>query len=220
MTYQTTNIYRYLIFLQKYFLGDLMKFRQLCIEAELEENNIASVKDDSTNTTPVITTTRNPYSFDFMFGAAVVARSTIPHTATLFAIIDILGFLTRTGTDYANTKLNFITFFNDPSIQLTPAELPVLVKVYRHGMTHSYFPKLNMEISYHSSNPNGVMFFKNSHGDVVLNVNHLVLVVTTRLEHIINDTSLYPNMDMQYNLLVQKYESDCRNEIDVLKAQL
>lgn len=220
MNHQTTNIYRYLIFLQKYFLGDLGKFRQLCSEAEIEENVFASSASSNTNTTTVITTTRNPYSFDFMFGAPVIARSTIPHTATLFSIIDILGFLARTGTDYSNTTLNFKSFFNDPSIQLTTAELPVLIKVYRHGMTHSYFPKLNMEISYHSSNPNGAMFFKNSYGDVVLNVNRLVLVVTTRLDHIINDVSLYPNMDVQYNFLVQKYENDCRNEIDILKAQI
>lgn len=220
MNYRSTDTYRYLTFLQKYLWGDLVKFRQLCSEAEVEENNIISNTGNGTNTMTAITTTRNPYSFEFIFGAPVISRSTIPHTATLFAIIDILGFLARSEKNYTNTKLNFETFFSDSSTQPTPAELPVLVKVYRHGMIHSYFPKLNMEISYHSSNPNGVMFFKNSCGNVILNVNHLVFVVTTRIEHIINDASLYPNMYIQYNFLVRRYEIECRNELDTLRAQI
>ncbi len=221
MNYQTTDTYRYLIFLEKYLLGDLEKFHRLCDGAELEENeSVNSVNTSQQEGVTTTTTTMNPYSFDFMIGKPIISRSTIPHTASLFATIDVLGFLIRSGNDYRGTKNNFAAFFNYLNHQLSPAELSVLVNVFRHGMTHGFFPVLNMEISCHSSNPIEKMFLKTSSGGLVLNVNHLLSVVPRRLRQIIDDESLYSDMEMKFNFLSQIYESNCRNDINDVLSQL
>lgn len=235
MTHQATDVYRYLIFLQKYLLGDLELLEKLSLNAEQKEKQLKklasnrgclgfiklfSQKTKDRLNTPTIETTHYPYSFEFIYGATIISRSTIPHTATLFSTIDILGYLIRTGNDFTSTTKNFKAFFGRYGIQIDPTELSVLTKVYRHGMTHNYFPKLHMEISYHSSNPVGSIFFKNMRGDLVLNINELQKIVTTELDKIINDTSLYNNMDMQFNYMTQEYENDCRQDIDNLKARL
>jgi hypothetical protein len=173
-----------------------------------------------TSSATLIQTTKYPYSFDFMIGSPVISRSTIPNTATLFATIDVLGFLTRTGSDYKSTFKNFKEFFAYSSTTIDQAELAVLINVYRHGMTHNYLPKLNMEISYHSSNPTGKLFFKNKLGDLVLNVNRLEVLVVNRLSEIINTQSLYPNMDRQHSIMIQDYENTCRSSITKLLAIL
>lgn len=196
MDYQQTEMYRYLIYLRKYLLGDLEKFQKLCKEAEEEEKE----KSNSPVNEEIVSYTKFPYSFEFIHGDPVIARSTIPHPVTLFATIDLLGFLTRNGSNYAKTVENFKSFFSSISQPINQIEIEVLVKVYRHGTIHSYFPKLNMEISCHSKNPSNKVFFKGSTGDLVLNVNYLLSIVEERLDDIIDDSSLYPNMEAQYNL--------------------
>ncbi|WP_372947818.1 hypothetical protein [Mariniphaga sp.] len=229
MAYQSTDVYRYLIYLEKYLLGDLELFHQNAKIAEEIERKIQNRSKNKgcrnffikkTSSTNLIQTTKYPYSFEFMIGSAVVPRSTIPNTATLFATIDVLGYLTRTGTDYINTTKNFKEFFAYPSTFIDQAELTVLIKVYRHGMTHNYLPKLKMEISYHSSNPTNKLFFKNSIGDLVLNVNRLEILVINRLSEIINTESLFPNMDSQHSYMIQEYENQCRSSITNLLAIL
>jgi len=229
MDYQSTDVYRYLIYLQKYLLGDLELFHQNAKIAEDLERKIQNRSKNKgcsnffikkSSSAKLKQTTNYPYSFEFMFGAEVIPRSTIPNTATLFATIDVLGYLTRTGTDYINTSKNFMEFFNYPSTFIDQAELNVLINVYRHGMTHNYFPKLKMEISYHSSNPKNVLFFKNSIGDLVLNVNRLEILVLDRLKEIINTESLFPNLDSQHSYMIQAYENQCRSSITNLLAKL
>jgi len=149
-------------------------------------------------------------------------RCTLPtlyNTQTLFSIIDILGYLNRNEPDFSATSKNFIEFFNHQTT-LDPLELRLLTKVYRHGITHTYFPKLNMELSYHSSNPQGKFFFISTNGNLVLNVNALIPVVKNRIQSIIDDSSLYSNMQNQYSVMVNNYESDCRSDIEELKNKL
>jgi len=221
MNYQETETYLYLISLQTYLLGDLNKFQQLCNEAEIQEKeNYEDSSEDSTTNVNTMKTTSYPFSFEFLIGTPIVSRSTIPHTASLFATIDILGFLTRTGKDYIATKKNFEEFFKCLNPQLSPTEINVLVSVFRHGMTHGFFPILKMEISCHSLNPIEKIFLKSKNGNLVLNVNHLLAIVPKRLEEIINDESLYNNMELQFNYLMQEYESKCRNDITSLLSKL
>ena len=40
MTYQSTDVYRYLIFLEKYLLGDLEIFHRIADIAERKERNV------------------------------------------------------------------------------------------------------------------------------------------------------------------------------------
>lgn len=229
MHYQTTDVYRFLIFLHKYLLGDLKLFHQLAKDAEKKEREIASMSANKgclsffivePPSSTSITTTKYPYSFEFMFGDPIISRSTIPNTATFFSTIDILGFLTRTGNDYGSTTKNITEFFSYPTTTIDLTELAVLTNIYRHGMTHSYFPKLNVEVSYHSSNPIGHLFFKRTTGGLVLNVNQLEKLVVARLNEVINDASLYPNMDSQLSIMTADYLSRTSALISTLLAKL
>jgi hypothetical protein len=216
MAPESTDVYKYLVYLRKNLLGDLDLFHKLTTEADIEESRIR----DSSSETPEVTTTQYPYSFEFMFGTPLISRSTIPHTSVLFSTIDILGFLNRTEPSYRQTTENFKKFFESVTPEIDGDKLSVLIKAYRHGMTHSYFPKLGVVISYHSSNPTGKIIFKNERSDLVLNVNALETTVTKRLSDLMSDSGLYSNMDNQYRILVDGYERECRTEIDALKTRL
>lgn len=233
MSYQSTEVYRYLIFLQKYLLGDLSLFHKLSKEAEQKEKANAEsskvglfkglvklFKGNTGSPTLTITTTKYPYSFESMFVSPIIPRSTIPHTATLFSTIDILGFLNRREADFANTTKNIEEFFSLSTFRVEPVELTILTTVFRHGMTHNYFPKLNMEVSYRSSNPTDRIFFKNSGGDIVLNVNLLEVIVTEQLQSIINNSELYENMINQFEVMTRDYELKSRGHIEELKRIL
>ncbi len=232
MNYQDTEVYRYLIYLQKYLLGDLELFHEIAKDAEKKEKALSEQAENSgclrvftggtnpSTTNTVITTTQYPYSFEFIFGAPVISRSTVPNSAALFAIIDLLGFLTRTGNDYGSTSENFTTFFSHSSTTLPEYQLPVLINVYRHGIAHNYLPKLNVLVSYHSSNPDDKLFFKDNGGRLVLNVNRMERLVVDRLDEIIRDNSLYTNMDNQLGKMVRDYQRKSAASITDLLASL
>src|SRR5690606_12026661 len=118
------------------------------------------------------------------------------------------------------TTKNIKEFFRHSTFRVEPVELTILTKVFRHGMTHNYFPKLNMEISYHSSNPTGRIFFKNSGGDIVLNVNSLEVIVTEQLQSIISNSELHENMNNQFDFMTMEYEHQSRRYIEELKSLL
>jgi len=216
MAYEKTEVYKYLVYLKKYLLGDLELFHKLAIDAEKAESETIFRTPKIT----IIPTTQYPFSFNFIYGAQLISRSTIPHTSVLFSTIDILGFLNRTGTDFDKTTKNFKEFFESLNQSVNEEQLSVLIKVYRHGITHSYFPKLGVTISYHSTNPPEKIMFKNEYGNLVLNVNFLENVVTKRLNEMMNDLQKYTNMDKQYIILVDKYEKVCRSEIESIKRSL
>ncbi len=227
MSHLNTDVYKYLIYLQNYLLGDLLKFDELSLAAEKQEQSIAKEKqlkslaaeleEESEPWKP--TTTHYPYSFEFLHGDTVISRSTIPHSQSLFSTIDILGYLTRKGSDYTATKKNFTSFFKN-TLAEDSLELDVLVFVYRHGITHSYFPILNTGISYHSSNDLTRLFFKDFRGDLVLNVNYLKAKVISELNQIVNDTARYPLMEKQYKFLISDLEKKDRGLIENLKLKL
>lgn len=214
MDYIKTEIFKYLIYLQKYLEGDLEKFKKLCEDAELEEKK---ENDKIMGIVSTHKTTSFPGSFEFIHGKSIMARSTIPHVLTLFSTIDILGFLLRESSKYYKTDKNFKSFFKDTHIPISQLEVKVLGDVFRNGIAHNYFPKLGMAISYHSSNIKNKIFFKQD-DNLVLNVNYLVHLVKIRLDEIINDESLYKIMEKQYKLLINVYEKKCRQDIDELKS--
>ncbi len=213
-----SQVRAYLKYLSIYLLGDLEKFHKLCEEAELEEKQ---------SQRPYITTTMNVNSPEFIQGTfenrqvISIHRSTIPHTATLFATIDILGFLLNFEADevFKNNTKNTTYFFEyvKNTFPLTPKEIEVLIKVFRNGLAHTYFPKLGMEISYHSTNPKNKMFFKNENSNsIVLNVNHLEEIVRATICKIIEDNSLDEKLDKRYGIIVNAYERECTGTIQDL----
>lgn len=215
MEYLRTETYRYIIYLKKYLEGDLEKFIKLCCEAEKEEVERKKGKIENKD---LPQTTMYPGSFEFLHGESNIARSTIPHTLTLFAAIDILGFLLRESKHYERTQKNFNSFFKTNNT-ISQLEINVLTEIYRNGLAHSYFPKLNAAIAYRSEYPTDKLFFKDKK-ILILNVKCLLSTVKEKLQDIINDESLYPNMEKQYKILIEDYEDKCREDIKRLIAQL
>ena len=64
------------------------------------------------------------------------------------------------------------------------------------------------------------MFYKNERGDLVLNVKYLKNAVISGLEKIINDQTLYSDMQNQYLALVKDLEAKNRKRITKLKSKL
>ena len=216
MEYLRTETYRYLIYLQKYLEGDLEKFMKLCDEAEKEEVKRKGGKIENKD---LPQTTMYPGSFEFIHGEPIIARSTIPHTLTLFSTIDILGFLTRQGSDYHSTLNNYNSFFCGVEKTINSLEVKVLRNIYRHGLAHNYFPKLNAAIAYRTEYPMDKLFLKEK-SILILNVKYLATVVQERLQDVIADETLYPNMERQYNILIEDYKEKCSKDIAKLIAQL
>ncbi len=206
----------YLIHLQKYLLGDLEKFENLCREAELEEESKKNTQQEFPRTT------LSPNSFEFIYGTnnLSIPRATIPHSATLFAVIDFLGFLvSESGNNkFKNNTENIKSFFDFQSTDLTDKEIEAFTKIFRNGIIHTYFPKQNLEISYHSSNPESKLFFKNpKSGGVVLNVNYLKDIVERTLNLLITDISIHQNLDTKFDIIINSYNNECSSLVDDLK---
>lgn len=216
MVHESLEVFKYLVHLKKYLTGDLDHFHELCAQAEIKEL-IALESPQGLN---AINATRYPYSFEFMFGTPIISRSTIPHTSVLFSACDILGFLSRNEPYFRSTSKNLYSFFKTALPSIKKEELSVLIKVFRNGLIHSYFPKLGLLISYHTTNPQGKLLFKNARNELTLNVNTLEDLVTYRLSEIINDKNLYINMEKQYKILVKGYKDECYEDIEALKKIL
>lgn len=218
MKHTDTKVYQYLIYLQKYLEGDLKKFKKLCEEAEQEEKE----RKAEENNINLPQTTKNPSSFDFFY-EPIIARSTIPHTLSLLAVIDVLGFLLRKGVECSSdTSENFNSFFKKANEKLSENMITVLREVYRNGMIHTYFPKLSMGISCHSSNPMDKLFFPSNdiNKEVILNVNKLMEIVIQTLSNIIKDEHLYFLMGNKYEKLVNLYDRKFQLAIWNLKEEL
>jgi len=210
---------QYLKYLQKYLEGDLNSFILQCEKIEQKEKELEKESMDENNFASTHTVTVFPGKEKDTTYEKFLFRSTIPHTLTLFATIDILGFLTRNGNDFTSTMNNFNSFFCDLKKTIDSLEVTVLRKIYRHGITHTYFPKLNMAIAYRSKYPEDKMFLMEN-DELILNVKYLKKIVVERLDEIIKDKSLYINMEKQYKILIKDYENKCRIDINELKNRL
>lgn len=221
--YQSTEVYNYLSYLEHYLNGDFDAFHKICEEAEKKENAIASaitasnkgsmyvepVQTTSTSTTSQ--TTKYPGDSATNYYALGnndqdIFRLTIPITLTLFATVDCVGYLSGSNTDPLKTNENFKEFFKQSTIPITETESVFLNQVFRQGLTHVYFPKLGLGISYHSKNPAGKLFFKEN-GKLILNVNRLEEVVVTTFKDIKKKESLYPQMETRYQALKTDYQN-------------
>lgn len=206
--YKTTNVYRFLNYQYEYLAGDLHVFHKICEEAENREKQISianspitSSASPDTNVSPTTTTetTRNPADNTKIY------RLTIPVTLSLFATIDSVGFLSGENPKSDNTEKNFKEFFKQSPTTVSNEDVELINYVFRQGLSHIYFPKLNLGISYHSKNPAEKLIFKATSGYLTLNVNMLEKIVIETFELIKEKKELYDKMEKKYNDLINGY---------------
>jgi hypothetical protein len=205
--YKTTNVYRFLKDQYEYLTGDLEVFNKICEEAESREKQITIVNTPITSSASPITipptttteTTRNPADNVKLY------RLTIPVTLSLFAIIDSVGFLSGANLKPSDTEKNFKEFFKQSPISVPIKDVKLINYVFRQGLSHIYFPKLNLGISYHSTNPSGKLIFKAINGHLTLNVNVLETIVIKTFELIKEKKELYQRMEKKYQDLEEEY---------------
>lgn len=199
MDYRTTEVYKFFLFLEQYAFGDLQLFHKLAKEAEGKD---AENQFENSNFPP---TTMYPYGFEFNFGKPINCRATIPFTLMIFSCMDILGFIVRNGNknSHRETQKNIEEFYRFISPMPTQNEINCLVKLFRHGLMHNYFPKLAQSISYHSENPSTLFFDDNS--GICLNVNILEKHLEEGFMNIKNNESLYDKMGTNFSDLNKYY---------------
>jgi hypothetical protein len=222
--YQSTEVYSYLSYLEYYLVGDLNSFHKICEQAEKDENNIVPIITASNSgiikplsqqvsvSTVTTKTTLFPGSIPTLISSLSSSsqfpfRLTIPITLTLFATVDLIGYLSGTNEKYQDTKKNFIEFFKQSLIPVTEKESIFINEVFRQGLTHVYFPKLGLGISYHSNNPSDELIFKDNIGNLILNVNRLEEIVISTFRTIKNNSSLYFQMEKRYLSLKNDYQA-------------
>ena len=202
----------YLNSLKKFLYGDLKNFEDQSKKIELEEQITAFTLSTSRNhrtssqsdglSNKINTLTAPSSSFistnSLQNDKPFPFRSTIPHALLLFSAIDIIGFLIGDEDIPYTTESSFLNFFKDNQLPKTDRE--ILIKFYRHGMSHEFFPKKRFGVSYSSTNPENTLFFIQE--DIVsLNVNYLIKLTKKRLESILANAHLYEDLLTQFKKL-------------------
>lgn len=230
--FKDSEVYSYLSHIEYFLNGDLKTFHKVCKEVEsvlieMPESPITGSNTEINNnlqeniSTATVTIQTTIYPKDVANNNSFLTaegqnhfRLTIPITLSLFSTIDCIGNLlsNKKSTDKDNSScLN--SFLENSTIKLTEDEKILLIKVYRNGLSHVYFPKLSLGISYHSSNPIEKLFFKDEKGDLILNVNRFEEIVVETFKSIIENESLYAKMENRYQILISEYKKDHENVI-------
>lgn len=240
------NVLVFLESLKFYLYGDLNLFEKLCNDAEgieslqtkiqsrigdtetpIDNNtcNKSNVESPITSSAVVTTTTttettKSP-SHDYVLKSEpLIFRSTIPHILTIFSTIDLVGFLLgNLNMNEPTTTKNVKKFFCDLE-KPSEKEIEFLTLIYRHGMSHTYFPKKQLGIKAHSSNPKSELFFVEM-DVIVLNANYLIELTKNRLESVLINPPTIINMENQFQKLIKHDESIMVKEgFDIEKFKL
>jgi hypothetical protein len=227
--YQDTEVYKYLEYLEHYLSGDLDKFHNICDDAEIMENLPIVTVSNTGSMSPGKHITASSSSItsegakapNENSSASYVPSSkrqdffrlTIPTTLTLFAVVDFVGYLSGANNDFTNTNKNFKEFFKQSAISVSDADSEFLNWLFRQGLTHLYFPKLGLSISYHSKNPVEKLFFKNN-GNLVLNVKRLEAIVMGTFKSITQNYGLYSQMESRHQSVKSDYEGKYQTLIE------
>ena len=207
------DVQQYLISMRTYLWGDLDTFKRVCDEVELQEKGkepiphstgsaatgtsglgSSSTTIETTNKSGNAGTSGNPPNHGRY---PTLFRSTIPHALAVLATIDIMGYLIGTEKNADGTEKN-ITLFLHPEVT-NPDFLNCLVFIYRHGMGHSFFPKVQISIAAHSTLEGKDLFYIDSGGIITLNVNALIGLMKTKFDSIMADTTIHTNIENQYD---------------------
>ena len=217
MEYKKTEVYKYLEAVNLYLKGDLNSFHKVCEEIEKLKEPFDLIPSNSAITfslsprileyvtTSIETTSAVGKLFDYETTPAIPlkGRLTIPIATTLFAVADIVGYLLRNIGRAKDTKDNIAEFFKDKLIDEN--EIKVLVKVCRHGIDHSFFPKLGVGISYLKKNGTEKMFHLENEM-LVLNVNAMEKIVIEKLMQIMSGK--YGNFELMNKRFKKLLEED------------
>ncbi len=231
--FRDTEVYNYLFHLDHFLNGDLKTFHKVCKEvesalSELPEGPItgsnALIYDNlqENKSTATVTLQTTIYPKDLANNNLLLTsedqnqfRLTIPITLSLFSIIDCVGNLLSKIEKPIDSNKNCQNYFLAYSkIPVTDNEKDLLIDVFRNGLSHVYFPKLSLGISYHSSNPIEKLFFKDEKANLILNVNRFEEIVVKTFKSIVEDESLYTEMENRYQKLKSKYKKDHENAIN------
>jgi hypothetical protein len=71
-------------------------------------------------------------------------------------------------------------------------------------MSHSFFPKERIAIAAHSSLEGQDLFFLDNNGIITLNLNSLISIFKRKLEKILSDKTIEPNIESQFDELIKK----------------
>lgn len=231
--FEKTEVYQFLQSLKTNAYGDLELFHDLAKNAEQAENatpqahithslqSLVDQPDSNEGTTPESSNTgtssstttfkSTAYSKGSMFAPVPTSqsfRATIPFTMMMLSCMEMIGYLARANGVAGETATNIKFFFTYAPLNIKSADIKFLVKVFRHGLAHNYFPKLGHGVSYHSKNPpNNLFYFPSDGAKKTLDVNFLEIAFTIGLEGISHDPALYETMDLQYRRLIQLYET-------------
>lgn len=126
----------------------------------------------------------------------IIYRSTIPHVLAVLSAIDILGYLIS-DLESPDQTGNNIEFFLKGKVE-NKDELNCLIFLFRHGMSHSFFPKNAVAIKAHSTNPDSSLFFVDTNNVLTLNANFLIKIMIEKFDSIIEDEMLLPKMEKQF----------------------
>ena len=232
--FKDSEVYNYLSHLEHFLNGDLKTFHKVCKEVEsvliempespitgsnaeinnnFQENKNISTANVTNQTTIYPKDVANNNSFLKAEGQNQF-RLTIPITLSLFSTIDCVGNLLSKIERPIDSNMNCLNHFLSYSIILvTDDEKILLIDVFRNGLSHVYFPKLSLGISFHSSNPIDKLFFKDEKGNLILNVNRFEEIVVTTFKSIIENESLYAQMENRYQKLISEYKKEHENAI-------
>jgi hypothetical protein len=206
MDITTTEVYKYFYCIEKYAWGDLYLLQQLANKAEEQEKKQYGRSDNqiAQQEPPQYSPGSGSYSTNPPFEP--ICRATIPFALMVFSCIDVLGYLVKQNGSHRRTRENITEFFKHIEDGPSSLELDCLINIYRHGLAHNYFPKLNQAISYHTTNPDK-LFFK-CNGKVVLNVNKLESLFMAGFSRIRGEVNLYAHMELRFLQLTISYQEE------------
>jgi len=220
MTNTSTKVFSHLTELKNYFEKDLNLLHDLSVSAEKEEQ-----ERGYSATTTVKEGPNAPYHFIIPWPP--IPRCTIPQSMILIAVADYLGYLVKTNNNnHLATEENIITFFTKSHGYNICSSIPedqlfLLNRCARQGIMHNYLPKLDLEISYRSTNsPNKLFILNTNTSGLVLNVNELKRIVLATFKIIISDSDelLYQNMEDHYLHIESIYIAQVGKLIETVKG--
>lgn len=178
--------------LEDFFLEDIRAFEERCYQID------STSKDTST-------TSNKGRNLKLKFPAT--PKLTIPIALSVFAVADVLGYLSREEIDAKETDTteNLKAIFKGLDVLNGKKFVEKFINVYRHGIIHSYFPKHKLEIAYFSYDPIDKLFIEKN-GGFYLNLKCLINHLKKSLNEIKLKSEESTTIKLKFKYLMCKYE--------------
>lgn len=138
--------------------------------------------------------------FEYRYYSIEDFKLTIPIGISLFSLAELFGYMIRESAKPKETGgsiKNFEKFFTLGRIE--EVEIKILWNVFRNGMAHNFFSKLNTSIDYNTQEEK--LFYKDKDEKLTLNVHKLKVITLHIADYIINKK--YPGV----TILLANYEN-------------